>query len=232
MTGPPSASIATAPRSRHGRGRCDADDGAAAADRRQQRLVRMVRGPHRRGSRLQPRADGVRDRERHEHAARRRTRAGHHAADGNGDSAGEQCSRGGTVTVAANASDNVAAASVQFLLDGQPLGAADTTTVPRVVEIRADQRASLARGPGRRCRGQPGNIRGGKCDGGQCLSHRGRQQPCSGASVSGTINVDATALIEQRRGQRAVPSGRRGGPGAPIRRLPTAARASLERYLR
>ncbi|PYS27524.1 MAG: hypothetical protein DMG11_16110, partial [Acidobacteria bacterium] len=33
----------------------------------------------------------------------------------------------GTIAVTANASDNVGIASVQFLLDGQPLGAADTT---------------------------------------------------------------------------------------------------------
>ena len=34
----------------------------------------------------------------------------------------------GSVTVTANASDNVAVASVQFLLDGNALGAADTTS--------------------------------------------------------------------------------------------------------
>src|SRR5262249_57895933 len=34
----------------------------------------------------------------------------------------------GTVTVSASASDNVGVSSVQFLLDGQSLGAADTST--------------------------------------------------------------------------------------------------------
>ena len=76
----------------------------------------------------------------------------------------------GTITVTANASDNVGVAGVQFLLDGANLGAEDTTApYSRLLEHHhGDERHPHAHGPRPRRRRQPDHFDRG---------HGHRQQP-------------------------------------------------------
>ena len=69
----------------------------------------------------------------------------HDGADGDGDESGrgEQCER--TVTVRATASDDVGVVGVQFLLDGAPLGAEDTTAPYEVAWDTATSRTARTR---------------------------------------------------------------------------------------
>ena len=103
----------------------------AAQDRRQRDLGRVLQRHDRRGPHLQPRRSrrprSQSDMTRRS-AARRRRAARHDRADGVGLGArGRRDGLGRGVNVTATATDNVGVSGVQFQLDGNDLGAEDTT---------------------------------------------------------------------------------------------------------
>ncbi len=104
----------------------------------------------------------------------------------------------GTVTVSATASDNVGVVGVQFLLDGAPLLAEDTTT-PYSVSWTTTSTTNGAHTLSARARDAAGNL-GLAADVGVTVSNAdttlptvGLTAPAAGATVSGTVTVSATA---------------------------------------
>ena len=102
---------------------------------------------------------------------------------------------GGTVTVSATATDDTGVTSVQFLLDGQPLGAADTSEPYSVMwnttssAEGAHVLTALAV--------DPGGTEGTSAATNVAVDNIGPSvtvtSPAEGATVSGTVTVEATA---------------------------------------
>jgi hypothetical protein len=102
---------------------------------------------------------------------------------------------GGTITVSATASDNVGVASVQFLLDGQPLGAADTSqpySVTWDTTLTTDGNhvltARAVDGSGNEATSAAVTVVVDNTNPSVAIT-----SPPDGATVSGTITVTATA---------------------------------------
>jgi hypothetical protein len=101
----------------------------------------------------------------------------------------------GTVTVTATASDNVAVASVQFLLDGQPLGSPDTTapysTTWNTTASTAGSHALTARAVD--TSGNSGTSAAITARVDNTAPTAAITSPAAGSTVSGTVTVTANA---------------------------------------